>query len=293
MEHVWDKKHQGENLARIRQKLEPAGNNPELATIIPSDVQGIFIRRLKQTLELYCYEPASRQLSDIMFRINLEDPLHLIGTYGQVMMLGAVWSDTPPSRVYVAGFGGGRLTMPLHHFFPDCLIDGSDFDPAILKAAETYFGIEYDKRHDVRANDSAVDLVQRTGTYDIIHVDVFSNSGDHPGHLASVEFFQSCARKLARDGVLAINLVDHDPSLERKTANLVQVFDSVVECRTNGASILFASHSRPDLDALHERARAFGEKAELTYPLADHAKLLRHLDHVGKVVEFSARLVRE
>lgn len=288
MTHAGDSEFSAVNLGRIKERLRKAAGSPELATIIPSDVQGIFIRRLENTLELYCYEPATRKLSDIMFRIDLDNPLHLIGTYGQVMMLAAIWSPSPPKRIYVAGFGGGRLTMPIHHIFPQCLIDGSDFDPAILKAAEAYFAVEFDERHDVRVNDSAVDLVQRQGTYDIIHVDVFSNSGDHPGHLASVEFFRNCAHKLGIHGVLAINLVDHDPGLERKTQNLLQVFESVVECRTNGASILFASHQRPDLNALIQRAADFEKTAELTYPLSSHAKILRQLERQNKVVEFSA-----
>lgn len=266
------------NLSKIRSRLSRHLDTKELAQIIPSRVQGIFLRTIEDVMELYCYEPESRDLSDIMSRVNLNAPLNLIAAYSQVMFLTQVWQQIPPERVYIAGFGGGRLGMAYHHYNPGSFVDGSDFDPAILDVARSHFGVEYDDRYSIAAADSEQDLETRDVLYDVIIIDVFSNSGEHPSHLASREFFTKCRRKLTADGVLAINLIERDPERSQKISNLANVFPQLMEWRQQGSHIVFASKTKTNKESLLQRAEAFEQKAKLDFPFCEHAKALQVVD---------------
>ena len=274
----YDSKWHIKNASDIRTRLSPHLDTKELAQIIPSGLQGIFVRTIDDVMELYCYEPETRDLSDIMSRVNLNAPLDLIAVYSQVMFLTQVWQQLSPKRVYIAGFGGGRLGMAYHHYNGDVFVDGSDFDPAILEVARSHFGIEYDDRYSIAAADSAQDLETRETLYDIIIIDVFSNSGQHASHLASREFFTKCRRKLNADGVLAINLIERDPERSAKISNMASVFPQLMEWRQQGSHIVFASKTEACKHALLKRAETFERDANLTFPYSEHAKALQLVD---------------
>ncbi len=267
-----------QNLAAIRQRLAPFLQQQNLAKIIPSEVQGVFVRTIDEIVELYCYDPESRDLSDIMSRVGIKNPLELIATYNQVLFLSFVWQHALPERIYIAGFGGGRLGMVSHHYSPEVEIHGSDFDPAIVDVAESHFGIEYDSRYSIKAADSGEDFDSRNTIYDTIIIDVFSSSGIHASHLASQPFFKLCNSKLKDDGVLAINLIERDPEREAKISNLASVFPHLIEWRNQGSHLIFASKQEPNLKTWIKRAEEFESAAALTYPFSEHAKALTAVD---------------
>jgi len=279
MKYQFDTPWHQQNLQEIQQRLSPFLQKQDLAKIIPSEIQGVFIRAVDEIIELYCYDPETRNLSDIMSRVNLNNPLDLIAIYNQVLFLTFVWSNVPPEQTYIAGFGGGRLGMVTHHYNQTAKIDGSDFDPTIVEIAASHFGIDYDERYSINVADSAEDFDSRNSTYNTVIIDVFSNDGEQASHLATRDFFQKCSSKLSRDGVLAINLIERDEKREVKISNLATVFPHLVEWRSHGSHLVFASQTEPDLDGIISRAEQFENTANLNYPYSNHAKALRRVSH--------------
>ncbi len=263
---------QTHNLACINKRLLIHKDNFELAKIIPSQIQGVFVRNHENILELYCYEPNSRQLSDIMSRIDLEAPLTLISPYTQVLFLSACWSTNPPRHIYMAGVGGGRMAMLFHHCFPELMIDGSDIDPAMLTVSRDYFGIEFDERYDIRACDSRADLCARHEKYDVILLDVFLGKGNHANHLATVEFFELCRSKMTGQGVLAANLIETDPLHQEKLAAARLCFGNVHLWEVNGAKLLLASNMAITKAELEHRAAVLENTFGFNHPFSSHLK---------------------
>ena len=269
--NLWQK----QNNSIIRNRLKPHLAEDEIARILPSKLQGIFVRRIGSVLELYCYDPSNNELSEVMSRIDLANPLHLLGTYSQVMLLSACWTQKKPENVYIAGFGGGRLGMLLHYCIEGIRVHGSDFDPAILDAAEMYFGVTYDERYDVRAADSASDLASRNTSYDIIMIDVFSNSGEHPDHLGTESFLKMCQSKLTLDGVVIANLVERDHGCKDKISTFMEVFPYCYLNSFNGAHITFGSQIPIDHAALKTRCEEFEQSNGLDFQFAYHVNELK------------------
>lgn len=269
---------QAENLANIKGRLFHHLDDKNLAKIIPSEIQGVFVRITDDVMELYCYDPETRNLSDIMSRVSLHNPLDQIAAYSQVMFLSYIWCEISPEKIYIAGFGGGRLAMAFHHHNPIAQIDGSDFDPAILEVASSHFGIDYDHRYSVNAADSYEDFDSRNGPYDLIIIDVFSSSGAHASHLASKDFFEKCKAKLSRHGVVAINLIEQDLKRAEKIANLADVFSNLVEWCHQGSHIVFASENTPSIQDIVQRADVFEKHAGLNYPYSERARELQIVD---------------
>lgn len=267
------------NLERIRNRLAPILADDPYAKIIVSEFQGVFLHRKNNELRLYCFDLNERKLSEIMSRIDLTNPLRLVADYSQAVLLSAAWTDQQPSRIYIAGVGGGRLAMIYHHLFPKLNIDGSDIDPSMIKVCEDHFGLELDDRHDIRIADSREDIKQRDSLYDIIVLDVFFGRGEHPNHLATVEFVKECREKMSPHGVLVANFIRMDPSHETKIAAIADVFDHCHDWGYGGANVIFGSNHKPDFNAIK----------------ADVEKRLKNVDahydaetQIGRIGEISA-----
>lgn len=265
-------KWQRQNLDAIKAKLAPHKEPEELAEVFFSDQQGIFLRRHETTIELYCFEEESKTLSGIMSRIDIEQPLNLLGVYSQAMLLAACWHASPPERAYIAGFGGGRLAMLLHHCFPKLQIDGSDLDNKILSLAQDYFGIEYDDRYAVNAADSRTDFDSRNGNYDIVFIDIFVEKGNQPDHLTDRDFFETCAKRLTSNGVVALNLAIMDPRFEEKATAFAQTFPFCHHWHQTGGHIFIGSREAPEMEDVAARAAALTQANSLSFPFAERVQ---------------------
>lgn len=266
------------NLKTILDRLAPVAQEQDLAKIITSDFQGVFLRRLEDTIELYCYNQETNTLSEIMSRIDLNNPLKPIAEYSKAVLLSAAWQDTPPNRIYIAGMGGGRLSMMFHHLFSNILIDGTDIDPTMIEVCENYFGLHLDGRHDIRVEDSRKDLAKREGLYDVVILDVFFGKGEHPNHLATVEFLQECKSKMSADGVLAVNLVTMDPYYEAKMAAIGEVFPHCLDWDYAGAHVLLASQNPVHLPSLGKRADELLKELDPSFSSEEQIDRIRILD---------------
>lgn len=272
------KQWQINNLHTIKTKLAALKKQEELAEIIFSEQQGIYLRRHETTIELYCFEEETKTLSGIMSRIDIDQPLNLIGTYSQAMLLSACWHATPPERAYIAGFGGGRLGMLLHHCFPEILVDGSDLDDKILSVAQDYFGIEYDDRYSIKAADSRSDFDSRNSDYDIVIIDIFAGKGDQPDHLTDRDFFEVCKQRLTRNGLVAVNLVEMDPRFEEKVKAFAETFSFCHHWYKGRGHLLIGTAIKPDFKAITARAKALADANNLTFPFAERLEEFEPFD---------------
>lgn len=266
-----------QNLASILNRLSALRDAKHFEKIIQGKEQGIFLRKLDDVLEMYCFDNDTQQLSNIMSRIDLTNPLNLIGPYSQAVFLSAFWQSKAPENIYIAGFGGGRLAMLYHHFFPLANIYGSDFDPNILSAANDYFGIGEQTLENINAADSREDLLQSDILHDIIFLDVFAGGGEHVNHLATVEFFELCKSRLSNKGVLSANLVIIDERMHQKIAAIQKVFQYCHVWEYNGAHVVFASEYPLDQETFMSRISVFQTNEALDFDLMEKAQMLKPL----------------
>lgn len=272
-QNTWKEK----NLSAISKRLSTLRDAEQVEKIIQGEEQGVFLRKLDDILEMYCFDKETQQLSNIMSRIDLTNPLNLIGPYSQAVFLSAFWQSQEPENIYIAGFGGGRLAMVYDHYFPAANIYGSDYDPNVLNVANTYFGIGHQTLKNINAADSREDLQNLNVVHDIIFLDVFSGGGEHVNHLATVEFFELCKSKLSQTGVLTANLVIIDERMHQKIAAMQAVFEHCYVWEFDGAHVVFASQTAFDQDALISRVSEFQKNEQLDFDLIDKASMLKNV----------------
>ena len=212
-----------------------------------------------------------------MSRIDLGNPLNLIGPYSQAVFLSAFWQEQQPKNIYIAGFGGGRLAMLFHHYFPNASIDGTDIDPNVLSVAKDYFGLGDDTLKGVNTADSRQDLIIRKKPYDIIFLDVFIGGGEHVNHLSTKEFFELCKEKRALKGVVVANLVIIDKRMHQKIAAMKAVFKYCTIWEFKGAHVIFASDEPINIKKLCGRVGEFQKAESLGFDLLDKAQMLKPL----------------
>lgn len=266
-----------QNLSSILNRLSTLRDSTQFEKIIQGAEQGIFLRKLDNVLELYCFDNDTQQLSNIMSRIDLTNPLNLIGPYSQAVFLSAFWQTKAPENIYIAGFGGGRLAMLYDHYFPPAHIFGSDYDPNVLSVASDYFGVGEQTLENVNAADSREDLLQSDILHDIIFLDVFAGGGEHVNHLATEEFFELCKSKLSNKGVLSANLVIIDERMSQKIAAIQKVFAHCHVWEYNGAHVVFASEHPLDPKAFISRVSGFQTNEALDFDLMEKAQMLKPL----------------
>ena len=241
-----------------------------------SPINRIFVIKKGNQIQLYFTDKKSREtpkLSGIMSRIDLDTPLTLLGFYASVMMLTLVWKDHPKS-VYVLGFGGGRIPMVFHHYFPSVDIDSTEVDSMIVDISKRYFAIEKDDRINIYATDGRDFLTKLSDTkrYDILLIDAYGGSGTHPYHLSTIEFYELCKRHVASNGVLATNLVEDDLLFQEKAATFVQSFNVVHEFSRNGTHVFFGSNANEQrIENLVQKATDIEDRYRFGFPFKDLA----------------------
>lgn len=197
-------------------------------------------------------------LSGVMSRLDVREPLALLGDYTQAMLLSLLWRPAPV-RVFAAGFGGGRVPLVLHHLFADVVIDGAELDPMVIDLAARFFGVAYDARMRVVAEDAAIALRAAQPGYDIILIDCYNADAAAPDQFAASPFYDLCKARLAPGGIVVSNLDTEDPALAAKCAVFKAAFPCAMQMNNGVAHVLFGADQPPDLgllDALAARTRA-------------------------------------
>ena len=220
-----------------------------------------------------------------MSALSLQDPLDLSPTpYNQAMMLALLWRREP-ARIYVAGFGGGRMPLAFHHYFPRAVIDSTEIDRAVCDLARSYFAIECDHRQRIHIMDAREFLEKaELGTrYDLILIDAFCGGGEAPRHLGTKEFYRACKMRLRNGGVVATNLVDSDPAFGPRLAALAFSFENVYVQRDR-TTVAFAVHSPAVCrEAWIRRAEAIRRKHNFAFAFVQRALTRKPLREVGEL----------
>jgi spermidine synthase len=263
------------NLEAIERRLAPLLSEPD-GTLHEEDSGLHRIRVIKQgrQVHLYFVEPDG-ELAGPMSRIDLGRPLHLLATYMQAAMLGLAWRPEP-GRVCVLGFGGGRLSLVLHHHLPRAVIDSVDIDPAFGPLAARFFGVTYDERQRLFVDDARAFLERGAGGgYGLVVMDAFRDSSDNLNHLATREFYELCRRRMVPGGVLCANLLRSDPRLDAKIAALRASFRTLDAVERRRSIVALASDQpRRSPQALVRAAAELERRYGFDFPLAEHAAAL-------------------
>src|SRR5436853_5827279 len=106
------------NEAAIRQRLRWLDDqSPGMIFFEPSGLHFIVVEKVKNELRLVLLEQVNFTSKLVQSCLDLNEPLHLVSPYSQAAMLGLAFSREL-QRIYMAGFGGRRIPLVLHHFFP-------------------------------------------------------------------------------------------------------------------------------------------------------------------------------
>jgi spermidine synthase len=166
--------------------------------------------------DLFRYLVLDRTFHAVMWKA---DPQALFLPYSQ-LFVGALAYTPDPKRGLILGHGGGSLAKWLAMVWPELELDIVEFDPAVVRMAETYFGYHPRGNHFIYVKDARAFLRATNRTYDVIWVDVFAR---HliPFHLTTAEFFSELRAHLDPSGVLAVNLASSGDDSDRLRAHAV------------------------------------------------------------------------
>jgi spermidine synthase len=255
-----------------------------LATTASRDGAGILLVKHGSQIRLFFADTSPMahggnvKLSGVMSRIDLDDPLNLLGLYTQAMVLALAWVPHP-RRVYMLGFGGGRVPMVLRHYLPDVIIDGSELDREILDIARDHFGVTFDDRMNVVAGDGRAHLAAMPADapkYDVLLIDCFTGGGHHPVDLATPAFYALCKSRLSPGGVVATNLVGSDPQCKAKIDWFTSSFRHVADWQSGGAHVLFGTDGEALMRAdIIRRAESLKREHGFHFPLVKRAREIR------------------
>jgi spermidine synthase len=260
------------NLADIELALRPARAAPQ-GLIERRSRSGYELLTIKEGSQIQLYFAAAggpAELSGIMSRVDLNRPLHLLGIYTRAMLAALMWKPDA-GRVCHIGFGGGRIPMVLHHYFPQMMIESTEIDPEVVRLARRWFGVRPDERAPVHTEEGRGFLARQPETvvYDTILVDCFTGSGQHPYTLSTVEFYELARSHLAPGGVLATNLDASDPMFEQKVATIQASFAHVWRYETEEANVCFGSDAPVGLDTLRRHAGLVFGRAPFSFPFVE------------------------
>ena len=269
------------NLLALERRLSWLRAKPDGVIFVePAGPQFVIVTKKNSHIRLLLVEQARPRSDLTQAHLDLDNPLSLISPYLQAMLLGLAW-QSDPRRIYLAGLGGGRLALVLHHFFPAAVIDCAEIDPVVVDVAERFFGVRQDERLRVAVEDGREWLARpaRSGSevrYDLILLDVFLDNAYTPYRLATREFYQLCRRRMTENGVLVVNLLVTDPFYAAKIATIKSVFQQIALCPVLGDNrVLFATlGARLEKDALIERAKALQAKVSFPFPFDAWASAL-------------------
>lgn len=262
-----------ENLTRIRKALLWVYSRKDgIVANQSDDIEHLMVIKEKNIVSLYFTSTKilenNSKISNTMSSIDITHPLKLTGKYAQVMMLSLVFKPQP-KKLYMLGFGGGRVPMIFHHYFPELTIESSEVSKGVLELSKICFGIIPDKRMNISLQDGRKHLATFPKKhFDIILLDSFSGVGEHPNDLSTLEFYQLCQSRLTDDGVIVTNLVDNNPYFKQKVATFCTLFKFNYEYKDNEASLFFASNvDNFSEDEFQQKAEKIAAQYKFEFPI--------------------------
>jgi len=180
------------------------------------------------------------------------------------LMMGALYLNPAPSRILVAGLGGGVIPKALWKTLPYAQIDIVEIDPAVHRAAKEYFGFPEDRRLTVHEMDARVFVkraLKKGSQYDLIVLDAFN--GDYiPEHLLTQEFLEEVKPLLSEKGVLAANTFSQSKLYQSESVTYEKVFGEFYNVKMDNRIIFWRRSGLPTLKEMADAAAAFDEQFE-------------------------------
>jgi spermidine synthase len=187
----------------------------------------------------------------------LADKDTLVLTYAR-MMMGALYLNPKPERILMIGLGGGTLAEALAKLHPDAKIDLVELDPAVIRAAETHFGLDRRRYASIVAEDGRV-YVRRAARegkrYDLVLLDAFDENYV-PEHMLTREYFVEVRALLAPGGVMAVNSWSTSRLANAETATFQAALGRFYNLADSNRVVLFREGGLPDMAEIRANAAA-------------------------------------
>ena len=211
--------------------------------------------------------------------MNPRQPKRMVFTYTR-MMTASLLLQPAPSRVLMAGLGGGTLPTALAELLPDARIDAVEIDPAVVAAAKQYFDFRESERLRVFVSDARVFVKRALGRrerYDLVLLDAYG--GDYiPEHLMTVEFLEEARRLLPPGGVLAANTFANSRLYDHESETYRAVFGLFFNLKTPASAnriVLATNGPLPAKPVLRANAKAWRARLRrYGVPIEDYPKRL-------------------
>jgi spermidine synthase len=193
-----------------------------------------FIYEDEETVTLY-FEMGSVQSQMKVGRPNL-----LMLDYTRSMM-GFLLVNNLPRHIGTIGLGGGSIQKHCYRTIPQSLISVAEISSEVIALRDHFFIPKDDSRFTVFCEDGANFVARHSNEFDVLIVDGFDITGQ-PEQLCSQRFYDDCYEALTPNGVMAVNMPDHNfrgllARMRLSFRNLVVV----VGCEDGDNQIAFAA----------------------------------------------------
>lgn len=178
----------------------------------------------------------------------------LTGAYYDVLYLGPLLARG--RNVLVLGMGGGTTVRAYRRLYPGSRVTAVEIDPVIVRAAHEQMGLERGPDLVVHVEDARPFLRRTSESFDVIEVDLFAGGPYAPFYCLTVEFFEETRARLARPGLVSMNVYapGGDRTLaEAVVATLRRVFPTVLEVPLAEEEVLIAFREEVGMDRVLSR----------------------------------------
>jgi spermidine synthase len=215
--------------------------------------------------------------------VNMHRPYDLLVPYTRFMFLSYVFKPNP-QKVAIIGLGGGAMVHFLKHYDAGVQVDVVELLPAIVKAADTHFGIRGEGNVNIVTAD-AFDYLRKTdANYDVIYMDAFltpsraTDSTGAPLALRTVRFYKAIQEKLTREGLVVFNLNRH-ATVALDITNIREAFPQtyVFELPNAPGSVVVVgtmSQTRMLPETIHAAAGELDRRLNASFSFQEIARML-------------------
>ncbi len=201
--------------------------------------------------------------------MRMSRPYTLELEYTREMMLPLLLRPSAwPRTVLLIGLGAGSLARFLWRYRSGAALTVVELREDVVHAAARFFRLPDDARVDIELGDGAQFVAREGPSFDLVLVDGYDARG-RVGALDTPAFYAHCARRLARGGMLATNLLGRHRGVDASLARVRDAFAgralALPPCRS-GNVVVLASRDDPlrlDAAALSARASALRDESGL------------------------------
>ena len=111
--------------------------------------------------------------------------------------------------------------------------------------------------------------------YDIILIDCYTGTGQHPYNLSTIEFYEVCKSHLTDNGMVSTNLIESDPLYTQKVNTFAKSFEYVYDFHHEGAHVFLGTNSFVKISDVILKAQEINAKHRFHFPFMERASSLQ------------------